>query len=280
MEGSLAGLPGASSDAGEGPVVDTLLEGLLLAAGFAPDSRRHARAWYADLLGPLLVSAGATAALQDDLEAADHGLRIALVAEPGPGDPAGLHGLREARNRLLDDDRLELTGVHLLLPADVPPDAGVHALLGDLDFTVPAWIELTPAPGWEPALAALAADGAERLAVRLPPDGESAHGVARVLRGAVDRDLSLRVVGAGPAAATTRGALAALCGVRAALNGAEAPEIAAILAEQDLTPLSAALRRMSEADAAVARVFLDGVVVAGIDGVVGDLTALGLISGG
>src|SRR3954451_6193184 len=107
---------GPSLNAGQGPVVASLVEGLLLAPAQAALRREQARAWYADLLGPLLVPASGVAGLQDELTAADVGLQVALVAEPGPGDPAGLLTLREARNRLLDDDRIELTGVHVPLP--------------------------------------------------------------------------------------------------------------------------------------------------------------------
>jgi hypothetical protein len=286
MEGPLAGLPGASADAGEGTVVGSLLEGLLLAAEPVQDYRTHAGTWYADLVGPLLVPASGTVTLQEQLAPGDHGLRIVLTAEPGRGDPAGLLGLREARNRLLDDDRVELTGVHLPLPPPAAPGPAVHDLLGELDFTVPAWVEVAPTAGWREALDALAADGAERLAVRLAPggagrDGTSADavlGVAEILRVAVDRDLSLRVTGSGAEPVPTVAGLAGLCGIRAALNGAEVPEIAAILTERTPAPLAAALRRMSDADAAVARVFLDGLVVSRVRSTVDDLEALGLVA--
>jgi hypothetical protein len=274
MEGTLAGLPGASGDdAGEGPVVPALLEGVLLAEGTLASARDAARAWYADLVGPLLVRAQATEGIQEQLAPGDLGLRIVLVAEAGPGDPAGLLGLREARNRLLDDDRLELTGVHVAAPA---ADA-VGDLLAELDLTVPAWVEVTPSVGWERALEALAADGAEHLAVRLVQDEDGAAPVAALLRRAVDLDLSLRVTGAGGGAASTLQLLAALCAVRAALNGADVPEIAAVLAERRVEPLTSALRRMSDADAAVARVFLDAVVVPDAEQAARDLAALGLV---
>jgi hypothetical protein len=246
MDRPLAGLPGASTDAGEGTVVGPLVEGLFL--------------------GP----ASALAALQEELAPGDVAVRVVLAAEPGPGDPAGLLTLREARNRLLDDDRLELTGVHVPLP----PGTAAPDLLAELDFTVPAWVEVAPVAGWRDALAALATDGAERLAVRLPPQGQDTTGAAAVLREAVDSELSLRVTGAVP----TPGVLAALGAVRAALNGAEVPEIAVILAERTTAPLAAALRRMSDADAAVARVFLDAVVVNDVRAAVEDLVALGLVS--
>ena len=282
MEGPLPGLPGASLDAGAGPVVAALVDGLLLAAATVATRREHARSWFADLAGPLLVPAPATAALEQELTGADLGLRVALVAEPGPGDPAGLLGLREARNLLLDDDRVELTAVHLPLPPGaVPGDPGdaVRALLAELDFTVPTWLEVAPEPGWRAALEALAADGAERLALRLPGAGDApGHApVAAVLRAAVDLDLAMRVTGSGTGAASTPEVLAVLCAVRAALNGAGEPELAAVLAERRPAPLASALRRMSDADAAVARAFADGVVVGDVAGVAAELAELGLV---
>jgi hypothetical protein len=270
MDAPLAGLPGASADAGEGPVVAPLVDGLLVSPASGAGSREQRASWYADLLGPLLVPASGVAPLQDELPAGELGVRVVLAAEPGPGDPAGLLTLREARNRLVDDDRLELTGVHVPLPAGV----AAPALLAELDFTVPAWVEIPSDAGWRDALAALRMDGAERLALRFPADGADVDLAAAAVREAVDRDLTMRFTGGVP----TTGVLAALCALRATLNGAETPEIAAILGEHTTAPLAAALRRMSEADAAVVRVFLDAVVVDDATATVEDLVALGLVS--
>jgi hypothetical protein len=277
MEGTLAGLPGASGDGGDGPVVPALLEAVLLAEGSVSSARDAGRAWFADLVGPLLVPAAAVESVQSQLGPGDLGLRLVLVAQPGAGDPAGLLGLREARNRLLDDDRLELTGAHLALPSGQLQRDAVDDLLAELDLTVPAWVEVPPSAGWEQALEALAADGAEHLALRLPPDATGSLEVAALLRRAVDLDLSVRATGAGGGGASTVQLLAALCAVRAALNGADAPEIAAVLTEQRVAPLTSALRRMSDADAAVARAFLDAVVVAEVEPAARDLAALGLV---
>src|SRR6185436_13665837 len=145
--------------------VGPLLEGLLLGPAGAARHREDQAAWYAELLAPLLVPASGLTGLQEELAPGDVAVRVVLAAEPGPGDPAGLPALREARNRLLDDDRLELTGVHVPLP----PGTAAPDLLAELDFTVPAWVEVAPTAGWREALAALSADGAERLALRLPP---------------------------------------------------------------------------------------------------------------
>jgi hypothetical protein len=259
-------------------VVPALLETVLLAEGTVEVARDAVRAWFGDLVGPLLVPAGAMEGVQEQLRPGDLGLRLVLVAQPGPGDPAGLLGLRGARNRLLDDDRLELTDVHIPLPSGQLGREAVAELLAELDVTVPAWIEVTPSAGWEQALEALAADGAEHLAVRLPPAATGpVEAAAAQVRHAVDLGLSVRVTGAGSGAASTVQLLAALCAVRAALNGADVPEIAAVLAEQRVAPLASALRRMSDADAAVARAFLDAVVVPDAEQAARDLAALGLV---
>ena len=221
----------------EGPLAPGLLEGLLLAAGTLEARRELLTTWCGDLAGPLLVPAPGAAALQEELAAQDHGLRVALVAAPGPGDPAGLLTLRSARNLLLDDDRAELTGVHLPLPGHAEPGRGRPAqeLLAELDFTVPAWIEVPAEPGAERALRAIAADGAERLAVRLPAavtEGSSdpaaaAHlATAALVRSAVTSPSPSRHRERLAGGVRDRGARRPVDRARA-LNGAENPELAA-----------------------------------------------------
>ena len=262
----LPGLPGAALDPGTGAAVPTLFEGLLADAGPLAAHREHRAARYGDLLGPLVVPADGVEALQDELRSSDHALQVLLSARPEGADP-GLEGLREARNRLLDDDRVEVVGVEL----PVPPGA-VAAVLSVLDFSAPAWLELPLVAGWEEALDVVVEDGAEHVAVR----ADDPAAMAAFVRRAVDRDVVFRV--AGPAREPGALAwLAVLCAVRAALNGAEAAEVAAVLAERRAAPLASALRRMSEADAAVARAFLAGVTVADVRSSVEDLVALGLL---
>jgi hypothetical protein len=263
----LPGLPGASDDPGTGTVVATLFEGLLTDAGSLAAHREHRRAWYGDLVGPLVVPATAVADLQEQLAAADHGLAVLLVGD--------LDGLREARDRLLDDDRVELVGVELVgrqlagaqLGGGAEATAGV---LAALDFSAPAWLGLPLGQGWEEALDAVADDGAEFVAVRAD---EPTDVLAAFVRRAVDLDVSFRLVGDGAADRW----IAVLCAVRAALNGAETPEVRTVLAEQRPAPLVSALRRMSDADAAVARAFLAGVTVDDVRACVDDLVAQGLV---
>lgn len=288
----LPGLPGAGLEAGSGPAAEPLFDRLLAAplpagGGLADALARHrARqaAWQRDLLAPVVVPATAVEDLVTALQPADHALAILLTAGAGQGLPE----LRSARDRLLDDGRVELVGVQLAAADEAAPStdqaAAVRALLEELDFTVPASIGIRPGSGWQQALQGLAADGAERLAL---PGLAGAGWLAEALRRAIDLDLTLRVFG-GPLPVVTPapgrtssggpGVLNLLGAVRAALNGAVADQLAAILVEPDPVPLVAAARRMSDADAAVVRAFLTD-LDADPDPVLGDLLALGLISG-
>jgi hypothetical protein len=290
----LGGLPGAQTDAGTGSVVAALVEGLLADAAALPpadveigqalsEHRAHRSAWYGDVVGPLLVPGPAAPALAAALTDGDLGLRVVVVADGHPGNP--LAELRDAR-AALTDSRAELVGVHLPLPAGDDPAQAARAALVALDLTQPAWLVIPNRPGWQGALDVLAADGAECAAARL--DGQAGFGsdeaLAGFLRLAIDRDLTFALAAADLPVVRTddqsgvarHGLLNILCTVRAALNGADLEELTPILAECDHAPLCSALRRMSDADAAVARAFL-AAVSARVGSTVDELHGLGLI---
>jgi hypothetical protein len=297
----LRGLPGAAL-AGTGPVVEPLLDDLLsdlvpavpvavpgmpLGAGVAPvaralaEHRDHHRAWYGDLIGPLRVPASATEALLGALLPGDHALPIVLT--PDPASDNLLANLRTARALLLDNHRVELVGIELpFAAADSAADAARLAL-DALDFTVPAWFMVKAEPGWEPAFDVLAQDGAESVALYLPRPSSAAvfDGVAAVLRALIDRELPYAVTDGISGLVSTpngHGLLNLLCATRAALNGAEADELAAVLAEPSPDPLASAARRMSEADAAIVRAFLPTVSGPSIRELVDELVVEGLIA--
>jgi hypothetical protein len=294
----LPGLPGAGHP-GIGPVVEPLLDDLLsdfvpavpsvgevsdLAAGAVAralaEHREHRAAWYGDLIGPLRVPASATVSLLGSLRPGDHALPITLTPDPASDDL--LTSLRAARALLLDNHRVELVGVELPFAAADSAANAARRALDALDFTVPAWFMVKAEPGWEPAFDVLAQDGAESVALYLPePSGpEIFTGIAAVLRALIDRELPYAVTdGITGLVATVagHGLLNLLCATRAALNGAETPELAAILAESEITPLAAAARRMSEADAAIVRAFLPMISAPSIRELVEDLEAADLI---
>jgi hypothetical protein len=295
----LPGLPG-SGYLGSGPVVEPLLDDLLsdfvpavpeltgapaeAAAGAVAQAlaghREHHAAWYGDLIGPLRVPASATRALLGALRPGDHSLPVVLTPDPASTDLLG--ELRAARALLLDNHRVELVGVELpFAAADSAADAARRAL-DALDFTVPAWFMVKAEPGWEPAFDVLAQDGAESVALYLPPPApDTSAGVAAVLRALIDRELPYAVTDGLGGLVTTEpghGLLNLLCATRAALNGAETAELAAILAVTQIAPLAAAARRMSEADAAIVRAFLPTVSAPSIRDLVEELEAEGLIA--
>jgi hypothetical protein len=279
----LAGLPGSDSRPGSGPCTPVLFDGLL----DAPDPAELVHlleSEHADLAGALLVAAEAAAALPDQLGRSAHGLRVLLTAEGPPG--TAVPALQQARGALLADGRVEVVGVRLALPGSGDPAAAATRLLDQLEFAVPAWVELPGAAGWRQAWDTLAADGAEAVCVRVAAAGDTAASglptdeLAAMLRRAVDSDLSLRL--SGPIVPVTAqdgriGLLNLVCGLRAALTGANAQQVTAVLSHPRPEPLASALRRMSAADAAVLRAFLAGAEVASVPDTVAGLRTLGLL---
>ncbi|GAA3592433.1 hypothetical protein GCM10022223_03860 [Kineosporia mesophila] len=286
MSEGLVGLPG-SDHPGSGPVVEPLLDGLLgdVVSGNAEQAlaahRDHRRAWYGDLIGALRVPVEAAEPVIYALHTSDAGLPIVLASGPAPDgdDMALLENLRRARFQFLDNHRVELIAVELPFAGPGAGSAAERAriMLDSLDFTVPAWFSIPAEPGWEAAFDVLREDGAESVALQLQG---SAPESAAALRALIDRDLPYAIT-AGVSGLVTDadgyGLLNALCATRAALNGAEVPEMAAILAGKELEPLASAARRMSEADAATARAFLPTVVVPSVRALVEALEAEGLI---
>jgi len=307
----LPGLPGASDDPGTGPVVDTLVDGLLgdvvpVPAAVGPAGvvggdtvarppvadavaahRDHRASWYGDLLGPMRVPAAPVADVVAALLPRDHALPVTLVVPSVPGavldpqvDPvAELHA---ARALLVDDDRIEVVGVELPLPGGPEPAAAARRALAALDVSVPAWFVVPPDVRWLPALDVLAADGAESVALHVGSGADAdVAGAAAVLRRAVDLDVAVAAT-SGELPVVTEdsgcGLLNLLCAVRAALNGASPEEVTAVLACRRPEPLCSAARRMSDADAAVVRAFLPLLTTPSVREAVAELESLSLIA--
>ncbi len=283
---ALPDLPGSTTDPGEGPVVEELLDQMLDVVVTArpgtaapqpvePVFRGPDR----DLVATLLVDAEALletdgAPLAAVLRDGDHQQPVLLRA-------ADIDGLHRAR-ALLDDERVQLVGVRLA-PV-LQSSAATRAMLAELAVSVPAWVEVSPGQGWAEVIDAVQEDGAENLAVVAGPPGDDARALATLLRRVVDRDLSVRAgtrAGTGLPLitdATGCGVLNLLAAVRAALNGAEVDALAGVLNGTDPAPLTSALRRMSEADAAVTRAFLIATEVDAAPAVAG-LRTMGLLAG-
>ncbi|MFN0284933.1 MAG: hypothetical protein ACKVZ6_23510 [Kineosporiaceae bacterium] len=277
----LPGLAGSTSDAGAGTAEPACFDQVLADTFSVRCHAGHRLEAYADLLGPLVVSASSLEDFRADLPSGTHALPVHLVADPAD-DRDGLTTLREARNGLFDDDRVEITGVQLALPADADPGAAAALLLQILDFSAPTWLQVPLVDGWEAALDVVAEDGTENVAVR----GDAAPDLlAAFVRRAVDLDVAFRVTGdvgsvRGPDPGTGvagAGLLNVLCAVRAAADGAGPPDLARILAATAHAPLISAVRAMRAADAVAVRRLVTTVDTSDVGGLVQDLLAFGLL---
>lgn len=232
----------------------------------------------ADLVGPLLVPASAV----DELTAVARSgvLRVGLVGRPG----TDLTLVERSLDGLREDDSLVVTGVEVGWAPGWPAAAGWGV---PVSVEVPAGAEQPRAledvrehTGGQSAVQAKLRTGAtDRNAV--PTDRE----LATFIRSCIDVDLSFKLTGGlhHAVANTTsdgegeHGFLNVLAATRSALNGADVPELATLLAARDVAPLLDIVTRMSEADASVVRAFFTGYGCCNVLDPIADLTALGLI---
>jgi hypothetical protein len=244
--------------------------------------RDHKRAWYADLVGPLLVRSSDVVELLEATRAGDD-LHVGLIADEG------LTGLVEAIGLLFDrDDRVALAQVEIPLPADHDPAAAMRVLLDQLAFSTTAYVEV-PRAGWESALDVLAEDGAERAKYRTGGTSPQAYPteteLAAFLRGCLDRRLAFKLTaGLHRAVRNTsadgseqHGVLNVLASVAAGLDGASAHDLAGILGVRGLDPL---LEVLARADVAAVRRSFMSFGCCGVTDPVDDLVALGLLGDG
>lgn len=264
------------------PVSDDRLpwfEGLLADVGGPARHEQLVLGDHADLVGPLVLRASGLESFREELPPAAYGTRVHLVAD-ATDDRDGLTALREARNGLFDEDRVEVVGVQLALPAQAEPAFAATTLLEILDFTAPAWLQVPLVDGWEKAFDVVAEDGTERLAVDL---AAPAPDLAAFLHRAAQARVAYRVTGTRGVTGAVRtahdapGVLNLLAAVRAVLDGAPAAVVEALLAAADHAPLVEVVRSSSPADAVAVRSLLRGVDTADVAAVAEDLRALGLL---
>ena len=248
----------------------------------------HRASWYADLVGPLLVPASQVLDLVELVaaRALSQPVTVGVISADGL-DPARV-ALKAARAAT----GLEVVAVELPLAAvdDLPR---AWSELGGADRAV--WWEVDrggylreqlgrvagAARTAEPGGAKLRTGGLDPAAVPSEPE------LAAFLRHAVDVDLTFKLTaGLHHAVRCTdaasgleqHGVLNVLCGVKAALNGAEEDELAELLAERDPAPLVSRANSMSEADASVMRAFWSSFGCCGVTDPIDELAALGLLA--
>lgn len=306
--GVLPGLPGSDTSPGVGPAVAELFAGLLEDAAAVQErgpregavAAHVARAGHGGPVGALVVPACGWERVAADLEgvrdAASGSARavdVVVEADPDAADP--LADAAEAATTL--DGRDDVLVVALSVPLPGAGDAAAAAdLAGRLALATPradvrVWVRVAPGRGLAGVLQVLARAG-DGVGACLPIGGAGTAAIpatedlATALRACVDNEVPLRLTG-GPARAvrgpdpTTgvagHGVLNVVGAMRAALNGAEAPEVAEVLASTDATALASGTRRISEADAAVLRAFWVAAAVPDVGATLDDLVALGLL---
>ena len=217
------------------------------------DHRTHRRAWYADLVGPLLIP---VLGVEEFVAHLDEGALGAASADPLATvliagrdthiaqDGIGLGALSRARSVLLDDERVELVGIEVALPDFADLGALTRTLLDQLSFGVPAAIEVPRIDGWQDALDVLAEDGAERAKFRTggptPADVPSDEELTTFLTACVERLLAFKLtaglhhaVRRGEPDAPEHGFLNVLAAVTALLGGSGRIDTQALVAEED-----------------------------------------------
>jgi hypothetical protein len=243
--------------------------------------RVHRNSWYADAVGPLLVRASQVPDLLAAVRAGDD-LTVGLVAD------TGLAGLVQGVGGLLDhEDQVRLVQAEIALPQGHDPGLATKLLVDQLALSVTTYVEV-PRSGYEPALDALAEDGAERAKYRTgattsaPAPSEAE--LAGFLRAALDRRLpvkltaglhhALRGTHTGPAGAAEHGFLNVLAAVAAGSDGASAEDLARLLAEPAADPL---LDIVAGAPVAAVRRAFVSFGCCGVTDPVQDLVTLGLL---
>jgi hypothetical protein len=305
--GVIPSLPGSSDDAGTGPAVRSLFTalvddaavfppGLMPVEQAVPAHVRHAGAWYADLVGPFLVPAAKIEAFAAAAGALPDGatLRAGVVADATASDP--LPGAVAALARLAELPGVRPVALELPLPADRDQGEAVADLLPRLLPALPAgvqaWVEIRRgAPGPADGLRRVA-DAGDEVGAKFRTGGTTAAAfpsteeLAGFIRQAVDVDATFKLTaglhtavrGADePTGAVHHGVLNVIAAVRAALNGAETFDLAAVLGETVPARLASATRRMSDADAAVVRAFFASFGCCGVVDPIEDLVDLGLL---
>lgn len=128
-----------------------------------PDALRQHENWLGSrceaLVGPLLVPASAVDALRAVADPDQH-VRLGVVGD------TGLDGLVAARDALQDDSWFDVVQLELTVRDRDHPAVATKAVLTNLPFTAPTYLEIPVGVDPLPVLEEIAADGAERAKFR------------------------------------------------------------------------------------------------------------------
>ncbi|MFP5282408.1 MAG: hypothetical protein ACLGIF_03050 [Actinomycetes bacterium] len=243
-------------------------------------------AWYAPVVGPLVVRDSQLAAVATALRPTSDSCTVSVVNTSGAG---GLLAL--ARRRA---DAVTVVAVESALRDvdDLPGNARrVVAAAGELDPEVTVFVELPYAPGW-PAAAAVVEEAGHLAKIRtggLTPDDVPAPAqLADQLSVLVEADLAFKATAGlhhawptwGPWAGeelVQHGFLTLLIAVHALVEGADAADAADILRWSDRGQIADTVAGWNDADAARVRRRFRSFGCCGVTDPVTDLETLGLL---
>jgi len=208
-------------------------------------------------VGPFLVRTSMVDEMRK-LADPDSLVRVGLISD------TDLAGAIAARDSLQDDAWFELVQVEVALGTVADVKVAAEQLIGELPFTVPTYIEVPHDTDPEPAIAAIAADGAERAKFRcgpevVPPSHELAAFIAHCVRHEVSFKLTAGLHHALPSTDAHTGirqhgflnTLAATWlaiqeasthDITSVLNSVELPAVTAVLADVDVSQLRSVYR--------------------------------------
>jgi hypothetical protein len=296
--GLVSVLPAASVPLSTGGSVPLLFAGLvddaaLFPPGNAPmgralaDHARHRKAWYADMVGPFVCTAGRLEEMRRELLSAsfDAPLDLAVIS----GGPEAVDETLAAASL---SPAVRLVCVDVPLPADGLAGGArrlVDALAGRLPREVTAYVEIPRADGWRLALESLSGTR-HRAKVRtggavasaFPSDDE----LADMLLAAAHADVPVKCTAGLHNAVRHRdpqtgfehhGFLNVLVAVWTCIRGGTRDEVVAALGERSGSVLATSLRSLDPAGAAAVRARFSSYGSCSIGEPVDDLLSLGLL---
>jgi hypothetical protein len=255
--------------------------GNLPLAGAVPAHYGHCRSRYGGLIGPLVLPAAALAGLGPLLDGSP--LAVSVTA---PGHRDDLAAITAAAAAL---DGVTVAAVEVTLPAETR----IKDLLGTLDDTLPedvaAYVEVPRDERRPGVLGALAGSGhlaKFRTGGVLPAAHPDEQELAGALAGAAVRGLEFKcTAGLHHAVRHTdgdleqHGFLNVLLATEAALRGAGASELAALLAQRDAAAVAAQVAGLAPDRLAAARSSFRSFGTCSVTDPLRDLIALGLLPG-
>lgn len=264
-------------------------------ASAVPAHREHRGSWYGAIVGPFLCSDRSLAQLQREMPEHAERLQVGLIVTGGAG------AVEPAVSRADRDARLYLAGIEVALRSDDDLVANARRVAAVFSSTLPDGVvgsvemphlkePAMPSRGWLGALDVVAEAG-QRLKYRTgglePSAFPSELELATVLDAALDRELPIKcTAGLHSAVRHTatdtgfeqHGFLNVLLAVRAALDGADVGDLAAVLADRDRDAVSGRVRDLDAEDAASVRRWFTSFGSCSVTEPVDHLVELGLLS--